>query len=91
MVKISDLKTREIINIIDGRRLGVIKDVDIDLEEGRISALILPGAVKFMGFLGKEEELIIPWDKVRKIGLDVILVEINPFAEVRSNRNQQVF
>ncbi|WP_066634819.1 YlmC/YmxH family sporulation protein [Desulfolucanica intricata] len=82
MVKISDLKAREIVNIVDGRRLGVIKDIDIDLEEGRISALILPGVQgKILGFFGREEELIIPWDKIKKIGVDVILVELNGFGE----------
>ncbi|MHB8919256.1 MAG: YlmC/YmxH family sporulation protein, partial [Desulfocucumaceae bacterium] len=42
MVKISDLRAREVINITDGRRLGPIKDIDIDLEEGRICAIIMP-------------------------------------------------
>jgi len=43
MAKISDLRVREVINIADGRKLGPIKDIDIDLEQGRISAIILPG------------------------------------------------
>lgn len=84
MVKISDLRMREVINIVDGRRLGVIKDIDIDLEEGRIDAIILPGlnGGKFLGFLGKEEEIIVPWDKIKKIGMDVILVEVNTFSGI---------
>lgn len=85
MVKISDLRAREIVNIVDGRRLGLIKDIDIDLEEGRITAIILPGAGggKFLGFLGKEEEIVVPWDKIVKIGMDVILVEVNSFTDPR--------
>jgi len=85
MVKISDLRAREIINIVDGRRLGLIKDIDIDLEGGKITAIILPGAGggKFLGFLGKEEEIIVPWDKIIKIGMDVILVEVNSFTDPR--------
>jgi len=85
MVKISDLRAREIINIVDGRRLGLIKDIDIDLEEGKITAIILPGVGggKFLGFLGKEEEIIVPWDKIIKIGMDVILVEVNSFTDPR--------
>lgn len=82
MVKISDLRSREIINVVDGRRLGLIKDIDIDLEEGRITSIILPGiSGKFLGFLGKEEEIIVPWDKIMKIGADVILVEIISFTD----------
>lgn len=82
MVKISDLRTREVVNVVDGRRLGFIKDIDIDLEEGRVNAIILPGGAggRFLGFFGKEEEIVVPWDKIKKIGMDVILVEINSFT-----------
>ncbi len=82
MVKISDLRAREVVNIVDGRRLGFIKDIDIDLEEGRISAIILPGNAggRFLGLLGKEEEIVVSWDKIKKIGMDVILVEVNSFT-----------
>lgn len=84
MVKTSDLRMREVINIADGRRLGMIKDIDVNLQEGRIDAIILPGLSggKFLGFLGKEEEIIIPWDKIKKIGMDVILVEFNNSGEI---------
>jgi len=87
MVKISDLRMREIINIVDGRRLGMIKDIDINLEEGKIDAIILPGlnGGKFLGFLGKEEEIIVPWNKIKKIGMDVILVEVNNCSSLRYN------
>lgn len=82
MVKISDLRAREIINVVDGRRLGLIKDIDIDLEQGRITSIILPGVSgKFLGFLGREEEIIVPWEKIVKIGADVILVEISSFTD----------
>ncbi len=81
MVKISELRMREIINIADGRRLGVIKDIDIDLENGKINALILPGSGRILGFWGKEEDFVVPWNKIIKIGMDVILVDINTMSE----------
>ncbi|WP_240610857.1 YlmC/YmxH family sporulation protein [Ammonifex thiophilus] len=74
-LKVSDLRLREVINISDGRRLGLIKDIDIDVENGRISALILPGPARLLGFWGREDEIVIPWERVVKIGTDVILVE----------------
>ena len=83
MVKISELRTREIVNVADGRRLGVIKDIDIDLENGRINALILPGTGRILGFWGKEDDFIVPWNKIVKIGMDVILVEINLMSDRR--------
>lgn len=77
MVKISDLRMREVVNINDGRRLGPIKDIDIDLDDGRISAIILPyPGARFVGLFSKENEIVIPWDKIIRIGVDVILVEL---------------
>ncbi|GAB6158892.1 YlmC/YmxH family sporulation protein [Desulfotomaculum varum] len=79
MIKISDLRIREVVNIVDGRRLGMIKDIDIDLEAGRIAAIILPGQGRFLGLFGREDELVVPWEKIKKIGIDTILVEITPY------------
>lgn len=74
---------REIINVLDGRRMGLIKDIDIDLENGRINAIILPGSPRMFGFFGKDEEIVIPWEKIVKIGMDVILVEAPNYSGAR--------
>lgn len=75
MLKTSDLKIKEVVNVVDGRRLGTITDIEIDLESGRLTAIVVPGAGKFLGMFGKNEDIVIPWEKIHKIGLDVILVE----------------
>lgn len=85
MIKISDLRMREVVNVVDGRRLGLIRDIDIDLEAGRIAALILPGQGRFLGLFGREDELVVPWDKIKKIGLDIILVELPPYHNHRED------
>lgn len=77
MYRSSDLKQKEVINIADGRRLGFVSDVEINLEDGRLEAIILPGAGRFFGLLGKENEFVIPWDRIKKIGEDIILVEMD--------------
>ena len=84
MLKISELRLREVINVLDGRRLGLIKDIDIDVENGRIQALVLPGVSRLWSFWGKEEEMIIPWERIVRIGIDVILVEAPAEAYLRS-------
>lgn len=81
MIKVSELRMRDVVNILDGRRLGVIKDIELDLEKGQVEALILPGSGKFMGIFGKNEDLVIPWEKIKKLGMDVILVELPGFGE----------
>lgn len=62
---------------MDGSRLGYICDVEIDWKEGKITKLIVPGPRKSFGLFGKEVEYLIPWDKIKKIGEDTILVEMN--------------
>lgn len=77
MNRSSDFRQKEVINISDGKRLGFVSDVEIDLESGKIDAVILPGVGKLFGLLGKENEFVIPWDSIRKIGEDIILVDLD--------------
>jgi len=70
------LRAREVINIIDGRRLGFIGDLDIDLDAGRVRAIVVPGQAKLLGLFGRDNDVYIPWEKIVKIGADVILVDI---------------
>ncbi len=76
MVRISDLENRDVINIADGRRMGNVVDLELDLESGRIQAIVVPGSQRLLGLWGKSDEIVIAWDKIKKIGADVILVEV---------------
>jgi YlmC/YmxH family sporulation protein len=77
MYRTGDLKQKEVINVADGRRLGFVYDVEIDLENGRIDAIVIPGGGRLFGIIGKDSEVIIPWDRIRKIGEDIILVDMD--------------
>ena len=77
MPKSSDFRAKEVINVRDGRRLGNIIDMEFNLSEGRITAIVVPGASRFLGLLKEEDDVIIPWEKIKKIGDDVILVDID--------------
>lgn len=79
LIRGSELRTREVINISDGRKLGNVADVDIDVEAGRIRALIVPSA-RVLGLFGRNEDVVITWDRIKRIGYDVILVEHRPSA-----------
>ena len=67
------LRTIEIIDIKNGSKIGFIKDFVIDIKESRIVSILLPGMAK--GWFGKEEDIEIPWDKVKKAGVEVVLVD----------------
>lgn len=74
--RLSDLADRDIIDLDSGARLGSLRDAIVDPENGRILALIVPGRLKSLGLLGREEETVIPWETVEKIGADLIFVRL---------------
>ncbi len=76
MVKTSELRMKDVVNVADGRRLGFVGDLELDLEAGRIKAVVILGAGRLLGLLGRERDTVIQWTEIRKIGHDVILVEI---------------
>lgn len=82
MVRSSDLRTREVVNMVDGRRLGAITDLEVDLSTGRVTAIVVPGEGRFFGLFGRDEDYVIPWERIRKIGADVILVEVPGFTDL---------
>ena len=75
-MRICDLKNKEVINASNCEILGCVSDVDIDLCTGKILALIIPGPGKVFGFLCRENEYIIPFECIVKIGPDIILVNV---------------
>ena len=72
-----DFKHKEVVNIKDGKRLGYVQDVCADLGTGKITSIIVPGSTnKFMSLFSSNNDIVIPWEKIRCIGEDLILVEI---------------
>lgn len=76
-MRFCELQRKEVINVIDCKCLGNVRDLEFDEKNGCIHALIVPGPAKFCGCLGREYELFIPWCKIVKIGPDIILVDID--------------
>ena len=74
----SDLKQKDVINICEGRKLG--RPIDLILNDNAcIEALVVPGSEGgFLSLLRPDREgCVIPWRRVRQIGDDVILVEVD--------------
>ncbi len=78
-MKLGELAGKEIININDGARLGVIGETDlaIDDETGQIKSIILPRRGNLFSMFNEKQELIIPWESIKKIGFEVIIVELD--------------
>ena len=75
MVRMADLRDRDVVNVNDGKRLGIISDIEVDVDRGRIKAIVIPGTGGFMGVLSRRHDLVIPWDQIVKVGVDTILVD----------------
>ena len=75
-MRICEVREKEVVNVCDGERLGNICDVDFEERTGRICSLIIPGPCKVFGIIGRDSEYIIPYECVKRIGADVVLVEV---------------
>ena len=78
MVKFTELLCKEVICLCDGRRLGYVADVRIELPEGRVCAIIVPGPCRILGLFGRRDDYVIPWSCIRRIGPDILLVDVQP-------------
>ncbi len=78
ILKFTQLRCKEVICVADGRRLGFVSDVEIDVPEGCVKAIIVPGPCRILGLFGRKDDFVIPWNCIRRIGPDIILVDIKP-------------
>ena len=73
-----DLRRKEVININDGCRLGLVADLDLRAPEGQVIAIVVYGPARFFGLFGRGEEFYIPWGCIRQVGDDIILIDKPP-------------
>ncbi|MDR1687923.1 MAG: YlmC/YmxH family sporulation protein [Clostridiales bacterium] len=76
MVRIYEMRQKEVINVRDGCRLGYICDIEVNTKTGKIEKIIIPAPGKIFGIFGREEEYRIPWSAIKQIGDDLILVDV---------------
>lgn len=77
-ITFSTLRSKEIVNLYDGKRLGRIIDISFEKESGRVLGFIVPGIKKIFK---KCEDIFIPLELIKKIGEDVILVKLSPMEQ----------
>ena len=77
-MRITQLQCKEVICIGDGQRLGFVTDVEVEVPGGNVVAIVVPGPCHFLGLFGRKDDFVIPWRCIKKIGPDIILVDIKP-------------
>ena len=87
----SELRYKEVIDIHSGFRLGYVCDAEYDDAEGRLLSLITPGRVKLFGLLGREDDYVLPWACIARVGRDIILVDTKETPARRKRKKPGLF
>lgn len=76
---LSELVGKEIVNLVDGARLGIVGESDVVIDDctGQIESIILPSRGGLMSFWSERQSMVIPWQAIKKIGQEVIIVELD--------------
>ena len=74
----SQLRCLDVVNVCDGRMLG--KPIDIVFTKcAEVEAIVVPIPGGLMSFVRQDREgYVVPWQRIRCIGDDVVLVELPP-------------
>ena len=75
-MRLSELQTKDIINVFDGKKVGNIIDAKIDGKDGKMMKLIVEPNKMFRKIFSSKDEIEIVWEQIVKIGDDVILINI---------------
>ena len=78
-MRLSHLTGKEVINLSDGARLGIIDECELtfDCKSGRIHTILLPNRNSLLSFFSENKITTIPWQSIKRIGDDVIIVDLN--------------
>ncbi|HHX16786.1 MAG TPA: YlmC/YmxH family sporulation protein [Mollicutes bacterium] len=75
-MRLSDLQSKDVISIVEGKKIGNIIDVKIEEASGQIAALVVEPNRFFLNVFTSRQEFEIYWSEIEKIGEDVILVRM---------------
>jgi YlmC/YmxH family sporulation protein len=82
-MRLSELCGKEVINLSDGARLGIIGECDLtfEVQSGKISSILLPNRGGIFSIFGEGKPLNVPWITLKRIGDEVMIVELDGPAE----------
>ena len=76
-MRFSEFQKKEVINLCTCEKLGNISDLIFDECKGKIESIVIAKESRWCSFFGEEEEYVIPFQCIKKVGADIILVEIH--------------
>ena len=75
-MKLSELQRKDIVNIKDGKKVGKIIDVEFDPRSGYMIRLVIEKYHFIRNIFNNTEDLTINFTQIKKMGEDVILIDI---------------
>ncbi len=79
IARIAELRDKQVVSIKDASVVGYVGDIEFDTETGALTSIVITGKSKGLSFLGRGEDIIVPWDKIEVIGNDSILISVEGY------------
>ena len=78
-MSLTELRSKDVVNVDTGKKLGKVMDIEFDAQTGCVQAIVVSGEFKIScAIRGEKNGIIIPWERIVRIGDDVILVRFLP-------------
>ncbi len=87
----SDIRSKLVVNLIDGQKLGPIVDLIFEKRTAKILGVIVPGTKNFFSFFKPKEDIFIPYHNICKIGEDTILVQLTPTVNITREEKSEKY
>lgn len=88
--RVVELRHKDVINSDNGCKIGCVDDIEVDTKTARVCSIVIFGPLKCFGIFGRHEDCIIPWENIRLIGEDAILVSCDQ-SKYRKNKRKRKF
>ena len=86
--RIDELKNRQVVCVEDGYVLGYIGDIELDTKSGRLVSIVIFGNLKAFGLLGKEKDIVIPFEDIKVIGNETVLVKTSSLKYIEKSERE---
>lgn len=86
-MRLSELSGKEIVDVNRAERLGILGQTDLEIDEtGQITSLIIP-SVKWFGLLRNGSEIRVPWEHIKKIGADMVIIDFQEGLSLKDGKH----
>ncbi|MBO4733885.1 MAG: YlmC/YmxH family sporulation protein [Clostridia bacterium] len=89
--RIDEMKNKQVVCVKDGCVLGYVSDIELDTEKGVLTSIVIYGRLRFFGLFGREEDIVIPYDEIKVIGSETVLVSSTVNLSLRDKRSKTRF